>query len=124
MQKIKAWLLARFPWALQQHYHHDPTLLKYGVCGRCGHMILTGHVQNHRVTINAWGMTWGDVYAKGCDPGFDHLELAPDRTVHAYVSSEIGRTELAPEDMTSIGLEEFERLKERMLAEVAHLQGS
>ena len=117
MHKVIDWVIARFPWALRNHYHGDPTLLRYGVCSRCGHVILMGHVENHKVSIRAWGLTWGATYSKGCAPAFTHLELAPDKTVHAYIDSEEGRVETA---IPAKDQDEFERLSARMLDEAAH----
>jgi len=123
MHKITNWIIARFPWALQKHYHGDPTLSKYAVCSRCGHLILTGHVSNGRVSIRAWGITWSAAYSKACAPTFTHLELAPDRTVHAYQEVGGGRIELLPNGMETKDRDEFERLSMRMIDEVAHREG-
>lgn len=114
--KLVDWIQAKLPWATKRHYHGDPTLLKYGVCSKCGHLILNGHVNNQVVSIRAWGMTWGATYAKQCAPCFDHLELAPDRTVHAY-NDKVEVLEIPEKDAG-----EFERLSQSMLAEVAHLE--
>jgi hypothetical protein len=124
MDKLKHWLLAWFPWALRRHSHADPTLFKYGTCGRCGHLILSRQVGNCRVSIRAWGANWGATYAKACAPGFTHLELAPDRTVHAYSGEDGERVEMLPDDMTPIGREELARLGADMLAQVAHLKSA
>jgi len=122
MQKIINWILAKLPWALQNHYHGDPTLLKYGACSRCGHLILMGHVKNGRVSIRAWGITWGASYSKACTPTFTHLELAPDKTVRAYQEVGGGRIEMLPSGMGPKDREEFERLSLEMIEEVAHLK--
>jgi len=118
------WIMKRLPWALRNHYHGDLTLLKYGTCSRCGHMILMGHVANGRVSIRAWGVTWGARYSKACTPGFNHLELTPDRIVHAYSNTDSGRVELLPEEMQQEDRDEFERLAVEMIEEVAHLEST
>ncbi len=121
-ESVVNWFLARCPWAQRRHYHGDPTLFKYDTCGRCGHLILTDHVENRRVSIRAWGATWGDVYGKSCAPVFNHVELAPDRTVHAYTDSEGQGVEVLPGDMQPRDREELERLGATMLDWVAHLK--
>ena len=78
----------RVPWAKRSHTHPDLTLLKYGVCSGCGHLILMGQVRNKvvRVLDRSKGGTleWNEIYGESCAPGWDTKEIGMDGKVRYY----------------------------------------
>ena len=112
-----SWLTRRLPWAMKSHYHGDPTLGKYQACSRCGHLILTGFVANHRVELRIQGTIstiMNRTYGKECAPEFSYLAIAIDGTVRAYTSDKV---EITLEKMPERDLDEFRKLEKVMLAE-------
>lgn len=81
----------KFPWAKRNHIHPDPTLLKYGVCAGCGHLILMGQVRNKivRVLDRSKGGTieWNEVFGESCAPEWDTKEIGMDSEIRYYKDS-------------------------------------
>ena len=86
--------LLRLPWAKRHHTHPDPGLFKYEVCSKCGHLILTGHVENKKVSITdkhsckPCTVERTAIYAKSCAPPYDHIEIAIDGITRFYKDGE------------------------------------
>lgn len=78
----------KFPWAKRKHTHPDPTLLKYGVCSGCGHLILMGQVRNKRVRVfdrsKGGTVEWTETYGESCAPEWDTREIAMDGEIRYY----------------------------------------
>ena len=78
----------QFPWAKRQHYHADPTFLKYTTCAKCHHLLLIGHVDNQRVKVidrsHGYTATHTELYGKSCAPQYDQKEIAIDGAVRLY----------------------------------------
>lgn len=74
------------PWAKRNHYHSDPTLLKYGVCSGCGHLILVGQVRNKyiRVIDRIQGLEFKEIYGESCAPGYHLKEIGLDGEVKHF----------------------------------------
>lgn len=77
-----------FPWAKRKHYHADPSFLKYTTCSKCGHVLLTGHVDNKKVqVIDRSGdgtITHNEIYGLSCAPSYDIKEIGIDGKVRFY----------------------------------------
>lgn len=78
----------QLPWAKREHYHPDPTLIKYAVCSGCGHLILIGHVRNKAVRVldrsKGGTIERNELYGESCAPQWDIKEIAIDCKVRFY----------------------------------------
>ncbi len=78
----------QFPWAKRHHYHADPTLMKYTTCSKCRHVLLTGHVDNKRVTVvdrrRGGTITHNEIYGLSCAPDYDRKEINIDGKIRFY----------------------------------------
>jgi len=76
----------QLPWAKRNHYHSDSTLLKYGVCAGCGHLILTGQVRNKHIRVldRVRGLELNENYGESCAPNYDLKEIGLDGEVKYY----------------------------------------
>lgn len=76
----------QWPWAKREHYHLDPTFLRYNVCSNCGHLLLTDHVENRRVEVHDRHrcVFFNEIYAKGCAPNYSRKEIGIDGEASYY----------------------------------------
>ncbi len=58
------------------------------VCAKCGHLILSGHVDNKRIDIidrsSGTEITYGEVYSKSCKPAYDIIEIGLDNKTRYF----------------------------------------
>ena len=110
----------RWPWASREHRHSGyvsqaENLMRYEVCSRCGHLLLSGYVTVWRVAIDCQGVTGTMVYGRSCAPAYDKLVLGLDGKWTKWLRTETGY-EAMGEAFCPEGWEHWEDLALKRLA--------